>query len=172
MRNFLNDDDGQVKLERPGPAPAGFPDSPSMVFADGVAYGKSAPWPESASGGGDSLARVAANSLGDLAGSWTGRAQSPGVVDFIVRHAGDSNEDGEFNQLDITTVLQGGKYNTGQPATFSEGDWNGDGLFNQLDLVAALQTGSYLQGPLLAKSVDTHGDAADEVFAELWDLEF
>jgi len=57
---------------------------------------------------------------------------------------GDTNEDGRFNQLDLVQVLQAGKYNTGQPATFSEGDWNGDGLFDPLDLVTALQTGSYL----------------------------
>ena len=40
-------------------------------------------------------------------------------------------------------ALQGGKYLTGQAATFEQGDWNGDGLFDQEDIVAALQAGDY-----------------------------
>ena len=44
-----------------------------------------------------------------------------------------------------TSRLRGGKYLTGQPATFEEGDWNGDGVFDQKDLVSALQAGSYLR---------------------------
>jgi hypothetical protein len=57
--------------------------------------------------------------------------------------AGDANRDGAFNQLDIVQILQSAKYQTGQPATWTEGDFNGDGVFDQLDIVAALQTGEY-----------------------------
>ena len=60
--------------------------------------------------------------------------------------AGDANRDGRFDQLDIIQVLEAGKYNTGEPADFSQGDFNRDGVFDQLDIIAALQTGAYLQG--------------------------
>ncbi len=59
--------------------------------------------------------------------------------------AGDANRDGVFNQLDIVQILQSAKYQTGQPATWTEGDFNRDGVFDQLDIVAALQTGKYGQ---------------------------
>ena len=45
--------------------------------------------------------------------------------------AGDANGDGRFDQLDIQSVLQAGKYATGQPADWSEGDWTGDEVFDQ-----------------------------------------
>ena len=51
--------------------------------------------------------------------------------------AGDANRDGQFDQLDIVEVLQGGKYNTGRRAAWSTGDWNLDGVFDQLDIGAA-----------------------------------
>ena len=59
--------------------------------------------------------------------------------------AGDANRDGQFDQLDIVEVLQGGKYNTGRRPAWSTGDWNLDGVFDQLDIVGSLQTGAYLQ---------------------------
>jgi hypothetical protein len=166
----LGDTEGVVRLLRPGVPPADAPNFTPKIVADGVAYQATAPWPTSAAGQGDSLTRVSPSARGDLASSWTGKAPSPGSVDFVVRHPGDSNEDGQFNQLDITLVLQGAKYNTGQPATWSQGDWNGDGVFNQLDLVAALQTGAYLRGPLAAYQpggkTDSAVDAAMEEIAE------
>ena len=67
-------------------------------------------------------------------------------MDFVLRVLGDSNGDSRFDQLDLVEVLQGGKYQTGQPASFDEGDWYEDGVFDQLDIVAALQTGNYLAG--------------------------
>jgi hypothetical protein len=66
----------------------------------------------------------------------------------LLPQPGDSNRDGQFDQLDIVLTLQGGKYLTGEPASFEQGDWNSDGVFDQLDVVAALQTGNYL--PLLS----------------------
>jgi hypothetical protein len=65
-----------------------------------------------------------------------------------VRQAGDANLDGAFDQEDVVQVLQaGGKYLSGQPASWAEGDFTGDGLFDPRDIVAALQLGTYLKGP-------------------------
>ena len=68
--------------------------------------------------------------------------------------AGDANRDLQFDQKDIDEVFQGGKYLTGEHATWEKGDWNGDGVFDQLDIVAALQTGGYLQGPYAVLATD------------------
>ena len=64
-----------------------------------------------------------------------------GDTERWINGAGDSNEDRQFDQLDLIEVLQGGKYITGQPATWRQGDWNGDGVFNQVDIIAALAPG-------------------------------
>jgi hypothetical protein len=60
---------------------------------------------------------------------------------------GDSNFDGEFNSADFVTVFVPAKYETGQPATFSEGDWNGDGKFDSADFVTAFVGAGYESGP-------------------------
>ena len=76
--------------------------------------------------------------------------------------AGDSDQDLDFDQLDLVQVQIAAKYLTGQPATWGEGDWNGapggsqgappagDGQFNQFDIIAAQQAGIYLTGPYAA----------------------
>ena len=73
--------------------------------------------------------------------------------------AGDADQDGDFDNLDIVQVLQRAKYLTGQLATWGDGDWNGapggsagnpplgDGLFNQLDIIAALNDRPWYVGP-------------------------
>jgi hypothetical protein len=71
-------------------------------------------------------------------------------VNFVERIVGDSNGDGLFDQKDIVQILQAGKYNTGQPATFGEGDWTGDGVFDQKDIVAALRAGNFGAAALAA----------------------
>ena len=58
---------------------------------------------------------------------------------------GDATRDGAFDQLDIVHLLQAGKYQTGEPAEWSEGDFTGDGVFDQIDIITALHTGTYLQ---------------------------
>ena len=70
--------------------------------------------------------------------------------------AGDADQNGRFDQLDIVRVLQSGKYLIGQAATWGDGDWNGapggragrpptgDGVFDQDDIVASLIGGTYL----------------------------
>ena len=75
--------------------------------------------------------------------------------------AGDANLDFQFDQLDLVTVLQAGKYLSGEAATWGEGDWNGlggslanppdgDKVFDQFDVIAALATNVYLTGPYSA----------------------
>ena len=76
--------------------------------------------------------------------------------------AGDADMDLDFDQLDLVKVQVGGKYLTGQAATWGDGDWNGapggspgspptgDGKFDQLDIIAALGAGKYLTGPYAA----------------------
>ena len=86
------------------------------------------------------------------------------VQDFI-RQPGDANEDGSFDSADIVNVLASGKYETDEPATWSEGDWNaapdtglftgpppGDGQFNSLDIIAALAAGKFETGPYIASA--------------------
>lgn len=52
--------------------------------------------------------------------------------------AGDANRDGTYDPADVQSVLDGGKFESGQPADWSEGDWNGDTAFDQQDLVSAV----------------------------------
>lgn len=81
---------------------------------------------------------------------------------ITVLRAGDSDEDFDFDQLDLVKVQIAGKYLTGQPATWGDCDWDGapggtpgtpptgDGLFNQFDIIAAQIAGTYLTGPYAA----------------------
>ena len=102
---------------------------------------------------GQELGRAATNRVelgdidndGDLDALFAGLGQDNQVWFNTQPAAGDANRDGLFNQLDIVQVLQSGKYQTGQPATWAEGDFNRDGLFDQLDIVTALQSGKYSQ---------------------------
>lgn len=57
--------------------------------------------------------------------------------------AGDVDRNSVFNQNDLLVLLQGGKYLTGQAASWEQGDFNGDGLFNQADIQIALIHGNY-----------------------------
>jgi hypothetical protein len=76
-----------------------------------------------------------------------------GSTSFLVRvwpeaerQPGDSNEDGQFDSADLILAFAAGKYETDEPATWSEGNWNNDGRFNSADLVLALSTGNYEHG--------------------------
>ena len=143
-RDVIRDGGALVQLVRPDlPAPDD-PDTIPLVVVDEVRYSAAPPWPAGTEAGGNSLTRAQSDGYGPFPSSWTGAPPSPGVAEFFSRVAGDSNEDGRFDQLDLVQVLQGGKYQTGQPATFAEGDWNVDGVFDQLDIVEALQGGNYL----------------------------
>ena len=90
--------------------------------------------------------------------------------------AGDSDQDLDFDQLDIVKVQIAAKYLTGQAATWGDGDWDGapggepgnppqgNGFFDQLDIVSALANGLYLAGPYAAiQSGGTQGDGQTSV---------
>lgn len=68
-------------------------------------------------------------------------------ANYLHSYVGDANLDGEFGSADLITVFQAAKYETGEPASWSEGDWNGDGTFNTGDLIAAFQGAGYEVGP-------------------------
>ena len=62
---------------------------------------------------------------------------------------GDSNLDGQFDQLDFVQVLHANKYATDgtvPPADWSEGDWDHNGSFDQRDLVHVSIADTYLRG--------------------------
>ena len=155
-----------MQLVRPGTPPADQPGFTPLIVVDELAYSAATPWPASpAAAQGDALVRTDPAAFGNSATSWVGRPAQPGRVGLIERLAGDANEDGRFDPLDVTQFLQAGKYKTGQPASWSDGDWTGDGLFDQRDIVAALQGGRYLNGPLGAQG--RAAEAADAVFGEV-----
>jgi hypothetical protein len=87
----------------------------------------------------------------------TGNALGQGVSATWIMGAGDTNLDQVFNQIDIVALLQGGKYRTGETATWSEGDWDGNGRFDQFDVIVAQQTSPahYLAGPFGASKAAT-----------------
>ena len=93
--------------------------------------------------------------------------------------AGDADQDGDFDQLDLVQVSIAGKYLTGRDATWGEGDWDaepagalgnprdGDGVFNQIDIVAALKADAYLTGPYAARiPVDASAQSRNDIFRE------
>lgn len=128
-------------------APVDVDETTAYRLVDQVVYDDHLPWPTSADGKGKSLNRRQLSAFGNAAANWQAAAPTPGSYGSGVEPApavmGDANRDGRFDRNDIVRVLQGGKYLSGQPATWEEGDWNVDGVFNQLDLVAALRTASY-----------------------------
>jgi len=160
-RRGLGNEVGTIGLQRPGRPPADNPDLLHMVVVDELSYRNEVPWPTDTAETGNSITRVSAQEPGFAANNWSAAAASPGTVEFVPRAAvGDSNGDGVFNQLDIVAVLAGGKYLTGQPATFEEGDWNGDGRFDPLDIVAALAGGDYQTGNAAHAPASTAIDAS------------
>jgi len=69
---------------------------------------------------------------------------------------GDSNFDGLFDFDDVLTVLSAGKFETDQPALWSQGDWNRDGQFSFHDILAVLAAGQPAGTPQAALSAGTY----------------
>ena len=69
------------------------------------------------------------------------------VQDHAKTWFGDANFDGSFSTDDLVAVFAAGKYETTQPAIWSEGDWTGDLVFDSGDLVAAFSDGGFELGP-------------------------
>ena len=65
----LNNDTGTVRLQRPDTPPPGDPTNFPQVTEDEVIYLNTAPWPENADGGGDSLNRTGLALFGNFASS-------------------------------------------------------------------------------------------------------
>jgi hypothetical protein len=65
------------------------------------------------------------------------------VHDIAGTHFGDANCDKAFSTGDLVKLFQAGKYETGQPAVWSEGDFNGNGTFGTEDLVVAFIDGGF-----------------------------
>jgi hypothetical protein len=69
-----------------------------------------------------------------------------GTVSFAYAALGDTNLDWQVDVLDAANVLSGGKFNTGDPATWSEGDFNYDGVVDVLDAADFITSGLYNAG--------------------------
>jgi hypothetical protein len=69
-----------------------------------------------------------------------------GSVAFAFAAPGDTNLDWQVDVLDAANVLASGKFNTGDPATWSEGDFNYDGVVDVLDAADFITTGLYNSG--------------------------
>jgi hypothetical protein len=63
------------------------------------------------------------------------------VEENLNRPLPDVNLDGRFDSSDLVRLFQVGKYETGEPALWSEGDLNGDGRFGSDDLMLAFANG-------------------------------
>ena len=73
---------------------------------------------------------------GDLACAASYDAGDDNASAYVV---GDANRDGTYDPRDVQSVLEAGKYESEQPADWSEGDWNGDESFDQEDVRSAVQ---------------------------------
>ena len=93
-----------------------------------------------------------------------------------LRLPGDANEDGNFDEVDLMSIMRAAKYETGEAASWRDGDFNADGVVDSSDLLIALRTGRYADGEYLedwqgfdrtaaeAPSVDSKSTlAADDV---------
>ena len=91
----------------------------------------------------------------NLNAAWTASSQPGGTPGTSSRLAGDSNNDGRFDQSDLVLVFQAGEYDdaTDGNSTFEEGDWNGDGDFDSSNLVFVFALGQY-NLPVGARAVD------------------
>jgi len=70
-----------------------------------------------------------------------------GTVTFAYSAPGDTNLDWTIDLLDIGTYLAAGKYDTGDPSSWSEGDYTYDGLVDITDVALYLGTGLFDIGP-------------------------
>ncbi|MGI9178657.1 MAG: PEP-CTERM sorting domain-containing protein [Pirellulales bacterium] len=89
-----------------------------------------------------------------------------GSLSFAFAAPGDTNLDWQIDILDAANVLTAGKFNSGNPATWSQGDFNYDGVVNVLDAADFLTTGLYdsgLYNPPLDSTVALGGGAVAAV---------
>jgi len=93
------------------------------------------------------------------------RVADDGSLELGYSAPGDSNLDGIVDILDITTIVSGGKYNTGEPANWEQGDTNYDGVFDILDIGNILSGDLYNNGPYLPQPIAAGSSAAIQTLA-------
>jgi len=69
-----------------------------------------------------------------------------GSVMFAFAAPGDTNLDWTIDIVDFASILAGGKYNSGLPASWSDGDFNYDGVVDTLDVTEVVASGLYATG--------------------------
>jgi T5SS/PEP-CTERM-associated repeat protein len=89
-----------------------------------------------------------------------GIAVAPGQTLVQAVLTGDANMDGTVNFFDITQIL-GYKYNTGQPASYTDGDLNYDGVVDFFDLSVLLSANYNTGQTYLGQTALTSPPAAD-----------
>ncbi len=72
-----------------------------------------------------------------------------GAITVAFSAPGDTNVDGFVDLLDVANVLAAGKYDTGEPATWTQGDFTYDGIVDILDVSDFLVTGLFDAGGYL-----------------------
>lgn len=79
---------------------------------------------------------------------------------------GDVNLDGLFDERDLVSIFEAGRYEDGVPdnTTYAQGDWDGDGDFTSEDLVFVFQLGVYTPSlgqatPILSEIVALNRDS-------------
>jgi hypothetical protein len=119
----LSNDGERLTLYRPGTPPAGDPTFIPRLLEDEVVYDDLSPWPAHADGLGSTLTRINLSGWGNDPPSWSAASPTPGSAGAFVPLPGDSNADGQFDQLDIVRCCS--RVQNRSAATFA-GDWNLD----------------------------------------------
>ena len=88
---------------------------------------------------------VAAASGGDRTVGWLDNGD--GTVTFGFAAAGDTNLDWQVDIIDAANFLAGGKFDSGNPASWNEGDFTYDGVVDILDAASFLSNGLFDAGP-------------------------
>jgi autotransporter-associated beta strand protein len=114
--------------------------APSMVAAIVTGLGDGS-W----NGASGITSSVAAASGGDRTVGWLDNGD--GTVTFAFAAAGDTNLDWQVDIIDAANFLAGGKFDSGNPASWNEGDFTYDGVVDILDAASFLSNGLFDAGP-------------------------
>ena len=82
----------------------------------------------------------------DLTGATAQQLALTARGSVIAPVAGDTNLDALIDVLDVASILDGGRYNSGHAADWAEGDFNADRIVDMLDMADFLSTGMFDQG--------------------------
>jgi hypothetical protein len=96
----------RVELEYPDDPPPEDPTLIPKVLGDEVLYENLSPWPETASGTGNSIHRLTPIAFGNDGTNWRPAAPSPGSVSFSGIATGDFNADGKLSTADLELLVQ------------------------------------------------------------------